>query len=197
MERQLSNAIQVYNEETDDRPQCYHSSHAVHKALIGDGVVDMVLTEEPKLTKASLKLLYKMSPGTHTVELKIIADGCFDAKKIRSKYGMSRFFVPRLFIHSFLIVISDRVYISQSWFGVMNMKIIYKLTNNQFKKWLDKLRENVNKFSSKPWALFDQFQYPSKKRGIGGLMDFIRADVDNTVVKLELHSTVEDEEKSD
>jgi len=185
--KQINEAIRTYSDQADKNPQCYESSHALHRLLEGK---ESEKIEFDAVNKKALASLYSPCLGTQitTVELKICSRdklGADAISKIRKKYKISKFFVPRLFLHSFIIIRTPtKVFIAQSWFRAMNLRIIYSLSRPKFVKWLDALRANVRGFRTHPQRLFMQFKYT--RPDIRGLLKFVHTDVKGTSVALEL-----------
>jgi hypothetical protein len=192
----LAELIHAYNKKAGKTPQCYHTSHDIHQMVkkkrrantycVSKGIscprakADRVRPSPPQ---RSLPLDDLLKPGLTTVELRIIAND----PPPRGDYIIPRFFIPRLFVHSFLVVTTEtRVFIVQSWFGVMDATILYDMTHAQAKKWVDRLCVAVNNFSRRPWSLFRMFGYPKDRRNITDLLKYI-PNAGPTTIELELH----------
>ena len=121
------------------------------------------------ILKASMSHLYKLIPSITSIELNITTS--LSPKKsqknidIRKKYNIkSTFWVPRILNHSFNIIITPKkIIISQSWYKIMNYKVIYELSHKSFLIWLDDFRSKIKNYKNDPIAVFDLFKFPHSK----------------------------------
>lgn len=142
------------------RPQCYITANIVYDNLSKKDKC-ITSTHDKMILKASMRHLYKLTPSINVIELNIIEP----YKRKNSPKLKNSFWIPRIFNHSFNILILEKnVIISQSWFRIHNYKVIEKLSHSQFLKWLDVFRANVNNYLNDPIYLFSMFHnnHPDK-----------------------------------
>lgn len=143
-------------------PQCYETANYIYdqmrpyfheKIYTSDAINDLSLINE----------LYKLQPSLTIIEIHMYINSkdYQDPVKIRKQYNIkNRFWIPRVFNHSFNILIRHKhVYIAQSWFRVSNYKIIYKLNHVEFIEWLNKFKYAIEHYGTDPYALFNLFKY--------------------------------------
>lgn len=144
------------------KPQCYETAEIMFNSIKSENKERKIYKSKNKIKKSSLNHLYKLMPSFTTIELNIEQKVPVNRKKdIMKKYGIkNRFWIPRVFNHSFNILITKKyVILSQSWFKVMNYKIIDKMSHESFLEWLDIFRESIKNYNNKPSNLFSLFRF--------------------------------------
>jgi hypothetical protein len=153
----------------NNKTMCYTTSNEMfNKMSIGNKKCSKS-HHDSIILKSSMTHLYKLIPSITSIELNITTS--VSNKKspknidIRKKYNIkSMFWVPRILNHAFNIIITPKkVIISQSWFKIMDYKVIYELNHKKFIIWLDNFREKIKNYKNDPIAVFDLFKFPHSK----------------------------------
>ena len=166
----------IKNSFGKNNPTCYTTSNEMLDKMMRGKKKCSKSHHDTIILKASMVHLYKLIPSVTSIELNIITD--LSHKKapknniIRKKYNIgSAFWVPRILNHAFNIIITPKkVIISQSWFRIMNYKVIYELSHKRFIMWLDEFRSKIKNYKNAPMEVFNLFKFPKAK---------IEADIKN------------------
>jgi hypothetical protein len=138
-----------------NKPQCYDAAEQMFQAFnFGKKITEK---KQNILAVNTLKHLYDVKPSITTIELNIISS---DIKRT-SNMKLSKFWIPRIFNHSFnVLIIKDKIFIAQSWFRYANYRVIYEFTNTkEFIEWLDQFKSMLKNYNKNPRALFKLFKY--------------------------------------
>ena len=155
----LTSVIKTVNKS---ETMCYKTAEKVLVAVASKANVKKIQQKNiESVNKACFYHLYKCSPSITTLEINLSRGGSANYNDVREKYNIkNRFWVPRIFNHSFNILITEKkVIISQSWFKTMSYKIIYDFSHAKFIAWLDKFRMYVKNFTKNPVLLFKHLKY--------------------------------------
>ena len=173
-----------------DKPQCYKTANTVVDKF-NKNILYKLTNKNVTLVKRDMPHLYNLMPSITVIELNIVAcsvkscpiiksasdnpDSC-DKNSLLAKYNIAnRFWIPRIFNHSFNILITEEtVIISQSWFRFMNYKKIEELSHLEFIKWLDRLRSSIKTFHKKPKQLFKIFHDNKMETTESGYINFVK-----------------------
>jgi hypothetical protein len=166
------------------QPQCYVTANLMYTAVSDGKKMCSKSVRDAIVLKKSMAHLYKLIPSITVVELNIQTDDVLDAPKIRKEWGIkNKFWLPRLFNHSFnILILKDEVIIAQSWFRFMDYKIIKRFKHTQFIEWLDTFRKLVKDYKNNPGQLFQFFDNKKSYTRESGLMDFIKTEVKHTKI---------------
>lgn len=182
--------METFKKKIDKIPkgkiQCYESADIMLKSY--SKKFTMYKGINSTIPKNNIKHLYGIKDSITTIEINIVNRKIENKDLVLKKYNIkNRFWVPRLFNHSFNIFIKDdKIVIAQSWFRVMNYKIIYEFDKVQFCKFLDKLRTMLKMYNKAPQKLFKLFKYDVKKDAdIKNLIKYITT-VDNFEIQYEV-----------
>jgi hypothetical protein len=153
----------------DNKTMCYMTANDIFNKMSTGNKKCSKSNNESIILKSSMTHLYKLIPSITVIELNIkTSSGKKTSPKninIRKKYNIkSMFWVPRILNHAFNIIITKKkVIISQSWFKIMDYKVIYELNHKQFIVWLDDFRNKIKNYKNAPIDVFDLFKFPHSK----------------------------------
>jgi hypothetical protein len=160
---------EIKNSFSKNNTMCYTTSNEMFNKMTQGGKKCSRSHHDTIILKSSMSHLYNLIPSVTSIELNIATSVSNKKSKknidIRKKYSIeSMFWVPRILNHSFNIIITPKkVIISQSWFKIMNYKVIYELNHKNFILWLDDFRDKIKNYKNAPMKVFDLFKFPHSK----------------------------------
>lgn len=169
-----------------DKPQCYITSNMMVDKLL-KGKLHTNKGEGRCIKKVDLKHLYGLKNSITSIEINIIDKEAKSKDKILEKYKIkNRFWIPRIFNHAFnIMILDDKVVISQSWFRFMNYKVIHEFTPKQFINWLDNFLVLVKCYNVDPKKLLRALCDTKAKTIEKSMIRYIKA-----VDKMEVQYTI-------
>jgi hypothetical protein len=171
-------------------PQCYETANIVY-----DKMVEVSKSMKPnplfnEVKNPTMSALYELNQSLSVIEINIKINkisGSVD--NIRKQYNIkNKFWIPRIFNHSFnILILENMVIISQSWFKVSDYKIIHSFTFAEFIIWLDDFTNALKDYGTNPKALFDLFKYFVLKENdtdVLNLFKYIKKNKNNFTIDL-------------
>lgn len=144
--------------------QCYETANLMFKLMVNDAASQV----EHRL--GSVKQL-DISQGIVRIELTIKAPAIM--KEVYETIK-NPFWHKRLFMHAFnILIVGERVWISQSWFQHMDYAVIDQLTTREFVYWLADFDKNVTKFAEDPLPLFYMFKAPLENPDVQDIVNIV------------------------